>query len=350
MSLSAATFKDKMDKLEDSQQSIEHASSWCCLYRTEARRLVGHWEDCFSKGDQAKRLRMVYLANDVIQNRSVRSSFLRAVHGLESSCWIPPLMYIAPTRPKCRNLFNSVPNPLFHAKCSRRKGPEFITEFYRILPRALRHMLARSDEATKARVDKVIHVWEDRKVFGTSGAKTLHQLIEEADTEASPAQERTKKRPAPEVTGACEAGMNSQAVAAAMDAAAEAGRAAKEAEAEIAGPTFQDDDLEVLQTVLESLKVEEGTRRTAAKLLRAAAREQDDAIESNRAKQDLIAIRVEHISPQNPHLQQSQGYDEQEAMQRARDALRQRLPATGAGDAPPAALAGDEEYDPEAWG
>ena len=33
-----------------------------------------------------------------------------------------------------------------------------------VLPRALRHMLAKSDEKTRAAVNKVIRVWDERKV------------------------------------------------------------------------------------------------------------------------------------------------------------------------------------------
>ena len=33
-----------------------------------------------------------------------------------------------------------------------------------VLPRALRHMLAKSDDKTRAAVNKVIRVWDERKV------------------------------------------------------------------------------------------------------------------------------------------------------------------------------------------
>ena len=35
-----------------------------------------------------------------------------------------------------------------------------------MLPRALRHMLAKADERTKAAVNKVVRVWDERKVSG----------------------------------------------------------------------------------------------------------------------------------------------------------------------------------------
>ena len=39
--------------------------------------------------------------------------------------------------------------------------PHCVTQ---VLPRALRHMLAKSDDKTKAAVNKVIRVWDERKV------------------------------------------------------------------------------------------------------------------------------------------------------------------------------------------
>jgi len=82
--------------------------------------------------------------------------------------------------------------PSFHY--SRKKGPEFVTEFYKVLPRALRHFRTKADAAGKARVDKVIKVWEERRVFGSSG-KSLRQIMDEAEAPAvasSPAQKSAK--------------------------------------------------------------------------------------------------------------------------------------------------------------
>lgn len=56
------------------------------------------------------------------------------------------------------------PDP--HPCCSRKKGPEFVTEFFKVLPRALRHMMLKADERTAASLNKVIRVWEERRVFG----------------------------------------------------------------------------------------------------------------------------------------------------------------------------------------
>jgi hypothetical protein len=68
MALNEAIFLDKLDKLNSTQQSIEQTSAWCLFHRGDARKLADVWETFFSKADQPKRLAMVYLANDIVQN------------------------------------------------------------------------------------------------------------------------------------------------------------------------------------------------------------------------------------------------------------------------------------------
>ncbi len=69
VTLNEATLREKLARLNCTQQAIETTSSWCCFFHADARRIVLVWEDVFSKSDQPKRLALVYLANDIIQNR-----------------------------------------------------------------------------------------------------------------------------------------------------------------------------------------------------------------------------------------------------------------------------------------
>lgn len=63
----------------------------------DARKVVGAWELDFSRSqDMQKKLALIYLANDVLQN-------------------------------------------------SRKKGPQFLQEFYKILPKAIKHMVKHGD-------------------------------------------------------------------------------------------------------------------------------------------------------------------------------------------------------------
>lgn len=60
---------DKLRTLNSSSASIEGTSTWVCYHRAHAQRVAVVWEEVFSKADQPKRLALVYLASDIIQNR-----------------------------------------------------------------------------------------------------------------------------------------------------------------------------------------------------------------------------------------------------------------------------------------
>ena len=62
----------------------------------DAKRVVRLWEVEFAKAPMDRQIAMLYLANDILQN-------------------------------------------------SRRKGPEFINEFYHVMPRAISHLLKNGD-------------------------------------------------------------------------------------------------------------------------------------------------------------------------------------------------------------
>jgi CID domain len=115
---------------------------------------------------------------------------------------------------------------------SRKKGPEFVVEFYKVLPRALRHFLSKADEKSKSSVNKVVKVWEERRVFGSTKTQTLQELIEEADPtggsilggSASKSNKRPRSAAGIEIGG-------STAVPASITAAAECVTAAEAAAA-----------------------------------------------------------------------------------------------------------------------
>lgn len=66
--------------------------------------------------DSSKKLTLLYLANDVIQN-------------------------------------------------AKKKGPEFKAEFAKFLPRALQHVSSDKNNSICRSVERIISVWEERKVF-----------------------------------------------------------------------------------------------------------------------------------------------------------------------------------------
>ncbi|XP_072999875.1 uncharacterized protein [Typha latifolia] len=119
---------DKLAKLNNSQQSIETLSHWCIFHRNKAKQVVETWERQFHNSPPDRRVSFLYLANDILQN-------------------------------------------------SRRKGMEFITEFWRVLPDALNDVLENGDEFGRNAVIRLVGIWEERKVFGSRGQTLKEELL-----------------------------------------------------------------------------------------------------------------------------------------------------------------------------
>ncbi|RAL38174.1 hypothetical protein DM860_000868 [Cuscuta australis] len=111
---------DKLAKLNSSQQSIETLSHWCIFHMNKARQVVETWERQFHCAAREQHLAYLYLANDILQN-------------------------------------------------SRRKGSEFVGEFWKVLPGALRKVIESGDESGRNAALRLISIWEERKVFGSRG-------------------------------------------------------------------------------------------------------------------------------------------------------------------------------------
>lgn len=111
---------DKLAKLNNSQQSIETLSHWCIFHRKKAKQVVETWDQQFHRSPQDQRLSFLYLANDILQN-------------------------------------------------SRRKGAEFVAEFWKVLPDALNDVTVNGDDFGRKAALRLVDIWEDRKVFGSRG-------------------------------------------------------------------------------------------------------------------------------------------------------------------------------------
>ncbi|XP_068660808.1 uncharacterized protein [Aristolochia californica] len=111
---------EKLSKLNNSQQSIETLSHWCIFHRKKARQVVETWEKLFNSCQKEQCVPFLYLANDILQN-------------------------------------------------SRRKGSEFVNEFWKVLPKVLKDVVENGDEQGKSVVARLVDIWEERKVFGSRG-------------------------------------------------------------------------------------------------------------------------------------------------------------------------------------
>ncbi|KAI3463133.1 hypothetical protein Pfo_019796 [Paulownia fortunei] len=119
---------DKLGKLNSSQQSIETLSHWCIFHMNKATLVVETWDRQFHCAPRDQRLAFLYLANDIIQN-------------------------------------------------SRRKGAEFVAEFWKVLPDSLRDVIENGDEFGRNAALRLISIWEERKVFGSRGQILKEEFV-----------------------------------------------------------------------------------------------------------------------------------------------------------------------------
>ncbi|KAG5245228.1 regulation of nuclear pre-mRNA domain-containing protein [Salix suchowensis] len=117
-------------------------SRWCIHHRSKAELVVETWDKQFHNSDMLKKVPLLYLANDILQN-------------------------------------------------SKRKGNEFVAEFWKALPAALKNVVEKGDDRDKNVVSRLVNIWEERTVFG-SRARSLRELMLGQD--APPPLEFSKKR------------------------------------------------------------------------------------------------------------------------------------------------------------
>ncbi|KAK4776040.1 hypothetical protein SAY87_024001 [Trapa incisa] len=97
---------DKLSKLNSTQQCIETLSHWCIFHRSKAEMVVTTWEKQFHKSEMTQKVPLLYLANDILQN-------------------------------------------------SKRKGNEFVAEFWKVLPEALKNINQEGDDCGKNIVSRL---------------------------------------------------------------------------------------------------------------------------------------------------------------------------------------------------
>ncbi|XP_078447353.1 ENTH/VHS family protein [Wolffia australiana] len=119
---------DKLTKLNCSQQSIETLSHWCIFHRKNAKQVVETWDRQFHCSPKSQWVSFLYLANDILQN-------------------------------------------------SRRKGLEFVNEFWKVLPDVLNNVMDSGDEFGRSAAFRLVDIWDDRKVFGSRGQALKDEIF-----------------------------------------------------------------------------------------------------------------------------------------------------------------------------
>ena len=116
---SASSFKSKLEKLSESQQSIQTLSHWVQYHKKSVKESAAIWAKEVLRGKPERRLLYVYLANDIMQN-------------------------------------------------SRRKGNTFIEEFGKQLPTVMPDTFAACPEHTREKLLRLLSIWEERRVVPSS--------------------------------------------------------------------------------------------------------------------------------------------------------------------------------------
>ncbi|GMN33600.1 hypothetical protein TIFTF001_004250 [Ficus carica] len=75
---------------------------------------------------------------------------------------------------------------------SKRNGNEFVTEFWKVLPKALKDVIQKGDDRGKNVVSRLVGIWEERRVFG-SRARSLKEVMLGEDV-PPPLEFSSKKR------------------------------------------------------------------------------------------------------------------------------------------------------------
>ncbi|XP_055959647.1 uncharacterized protein LOC126655409 [Mercurialis annua] len=133
---------DKLSKLNSTQQCIETLSHWCIFHRSKAEQVVQTWDKQFHSSQMEQKVPLLYLANDILQN-------------------------------------------------SKRNGNEFVSEFWKVLPTALKDLNEKGSDRGKTAVTRLVSIWEERRVFG-SRARSLRDVM--LSEENPPPLEFSKKR------------------------------------------------------------------------------------------------------------------------------------------------------------
>ncbi|GMH34179.1 hypothetical protein BSKO_02013 [Bryopsis sp. KO-2023] len=116
MRVNTEVLAEKLRSLNTTQQMIESVSQWCIFYRRDASTIVHYWDVEFRRSAPDKKLSLLYLTNDILQN-------------------------------------------------SRKKGREFADEFVRVVPKALKQLYNEGDEKINRSLVRLVGVWEERRVF-----------------------------------------------------------------------------------------------------------------------------------------------------------------------------------------
>ncbi|KAI7798850.1 hypothetical protein IRJ41_015899, partial [Triplophysa rosa] len=139
---SESALEKKLSELSNSQQSVQTLSLWLIHHRKHSKTIVRVWYNELKKAQVPRKLTLLYLANDVIQN-------------------------------------------------SKRKGPEFTQDFAPVIVDAFKHVSSQGDEGCKKQLGRVLSIWQERAVYENEVLGKLSEVLL--------VEKKAKKRPYEEI-------------------------------------------------------------------------------------------------------------------------------------------------------
>lgn len=134
--------EQKLQRLSQSQQSIESVSSFCIFYHKDARGVVSVWDQQFYKAPTDRKIALLYLANHILQE-------------------------------------------------GRKKSTGFQEEFFKVLPNCISFLAKSGDDKVKRVISRLVNVWEERHVFGTRHIKSFKEVLGVSSSEPKAAAATT---------------------------------------------------------------------------------------------------------------------------------------------------------------
>ncbi|XP_028407104.1 uncharacterized protein LOC114529484 [Dendronephthya gigantea] len=141
-SFSIKSFDKKLKEMSSRQDSVQTVSLWLIHHRAHSKSVVYLWLDRMKKAKPDRRLILFYLANDIIQN-------------------------------------------------SRKKGKEYTQSFSKVLGDAMQYL---RDTSIRPSVERVLKIWQERKVFEKDAVQKLLNQLNNASVKPKP-----KPKPEPSV-------------------------------------------------------------------------------------------------------------------------------------------------------
>ncbi|ORY36201.1 DUF618-domain-containing protein [Rhizoclosmatium globosum] len=140
------SLQGKLQKLADTQDSINLLSHWLIFHRKNAREAVHVWATEFGKASTNRKLAFLHLANDVLQ-------------------------------------------------VSRKKADDFVREFAKVLPANLKQFAAHAPSELVAKVRRLLAIWEERGVYAKEFVADLKNALERNSSEKSASKPPSSAQP-----------------------------------------------------------------------------------------------------------------------------------------------------------